>query len=250
MTMGLMVVLGGLVGTPQAAQAQDAQELLERAETSLYPDRFEMRIRMKTERPDQRNSDMVMESLHDDGQGTRIEILEPSRSRGTRFLRKGDDLWMYNPRSNSSRAIRLSPRDSFQGSVFSNNDVGDPDYSDDYSASYNGTEEIQHQELGTVETHVITATAKHPKAAYGKIKMWIAQESFIPLEMEYYAKSGLLFKRMTLSDIRELAGRRRPALMRMESLEIENAYSTVEILELEKRESISPRLFSQRALTR
>jgi hypothetical protein len=80
--------------------------------------------------------------------------------------------------------------------------------------------------------------------------MWIRRDDLIPLRMEYYARSGLLFKRMTLSGIRELAGARRPAVMRMESLQLENAYSEVEIRELEARPNLPDRRFTQASLTR
>lgn len=232
------------------APAQDVGELLRAAGDALYPDTFVMTISMETHRPDRRDSAMTIRSQHSDEHGTRLEILEPARSRGTRFLRKGDDLWMFSPRSNSSRAIRLSPRDSFQGSVFANNDIGDPDYSDDYDATLAGTETIDHPELGRVETRRIEATASHPEAPYGRITMWLRTGDDIPVLMEYYAKSGVLIKRMRLHSLEELAGRVRPTVMRMESLEIEDAYSIVEIEELEQRESLSARLFSQAALTR
>jgi hypothetical protein len=80
--------------------------------------------------------------------------------------------------------------------------------------------------------------------------MWVRQDDLMPVQMEYFAKSGLLFKRMTMLDIRELAGRLRPTRMRMESLEQEDAYSTVTIEEMEIREDLSDRMFSQAALTR
>lgn len=167
-----------------------------------------------------------------------------------RFLQKEEDLWMHNPRSNSRRAIRLSPRDSFQGSAFSNNDVGDPNYSDDYDVRIAGGETLNHEELGSVETVKLELTAKRETTTYGRIVMWIRESDDIPLKMEYYAKSGLLFKRMTLSEITDLAGRQRPSFMRMESLEQDDFYSTVKIEEMEVREDLPDRYFSQANLTR
>lgn len=232
------------------ALAQSAEELLEQAEDSLYPDSFYMRMRIETERPDRRNTEMVFESYHKDGVGTFIEIQEPARSRGVRFLSKEESLWLFNPRSNSRRAIRLSPRDSFQGTLFSNHDVGDPQYTDDYEAARLGDERIDHPDLGRVDTIVLEATPTTDEAPYGRIKMWLRREDSIPVQMEYYARSELLFKRMYLSNIRELAGRQRPAVMRMESLQLENAFSRIEILELEERTDLPDRRFTQANLTR
>lgn len=246
----LIAVVLAVSGSVAALPAQDGNELLRAAGDALYPDHFVMQVRMETHRPDRPESGMTIESYHSDEHGTRLEIIEPARSRGTRFLRKGDDLWMFSPRSNSSRAIRLSPRDSFQGSVFANNDIGDPDYSDDYDATYEGTESIEHPETGTVRSRRIEARASHPEAPYGRITMWLRTDDNIPVKMEFYAKSGVLIKRMWLYELTELAGKLRPSIFRMHSLEIEGAYSLVEISELEERSDLSARLFSLNALTR
>jgi outer membrane lipoprotein-sorting protein len=235
---------------PVAAQEIDAADMLEEAESRIYPDSFFMRSEISTNRPDRRNTTLVLESYFKDEVGTFMEILEPARSRGTRFLRKGDSLWMYNPKSRSRRAIRLSPRESFQGTVFSNNDVGDPDYTDDYDVRYGDSEAIEHPQLGTVDCYVIDGDANAPTSPYGRIKMWVRKDDLMPVQMEYYAKSGLLFKRMTLLDIGELAGRQRPQRMRMESLEQEDAFSTVTIEAMEIRNDLSDRMFSQASLTR
>ena len=232
------------------AQDMDAAAMLEQAESRIYPDNFTMRSEIATSRPDRRNTTLVLDASFKDGVGTFMEIVEPARSRGMRFLRKGDSLWMYNPKSRSRRAIRLSPRESFQGTVFSNNDVGDPDYTDDYDVSYAAEETIEHDQFGTVECYVIEGDANSPTSPYGRIMMWIRKSDLMPVQMEYYAKSGLLFKRMTMLDIEELAGRERPTRMRMESLEQEDAYSTVTIQEMEIREDLPDRMFSQAALTR
>jgi outer membrane lipoprotein-sorting protein len=245
-------LLGAIFLTLSAAllPAQSGEEVLERAEEALYPDNFYMVVEMNTHKPDRRDTMMVFESYHRDGAGTFMEVTAPPRSRGMRFLQKEEDLWMHNPRSNSRRAIRLSPRDSFQGSAFSNNDVGDPNYSDDYDVRIAGGETLNHEELGSVETVKLELTAKRETTTYGRIVMWIRESDDIPLKMEYYAKSGLLFKRMTLSEITDLAGRQRPSFMRMESLEQDDFYSTVKIEEMEVREDLPDRYFSQANLTR
>ncbi|MFW5976177.1 MAG: outer membrane lipoprotein-sorting protein [Alkalispirochaetaceae bacterium] len=246
----LMVLALLAVGLAPPLSARSAEEILEQAEGALYPDNFYMEVEMNTHKPSRRDSMMVFESYHREGAGTFMEVIAPARSRGMRFLQKEEDLWMYNPRSNSRRAIRLSPRDSFQGSAFSNNDVGDPDYSDDYEVRVAGRETVNHEELGSVQTVRLELTAKRQSTTYGRIVMWIRESDDIPLKMEYYAKSGLLFKRMTLSEISELAGRQRPSFMRMDSLEQDGFYSTLEIRELESRDDLPDRYFSQANLTR
>lgn len=250
--LALAALLMLAAGAPPtlSAQQMSAAAMLEQAESRIYPDNFYMQAEIATNRPDRRNTTLVLESYFKDEVGTFMEIVEPARSRGTRFLRKEESLWMYNPKSRSRRAIRLSPRESFQGTVFSNNDVGDPDYTDDYDVRYGAEETIEHEQLGSVTCYVIEGDASSPSSPYGRIRMWVRQDDLMPVRMEYFAKSGLLFKRMVMLDFDELAGRLRPTRMRMESLEQEDAYSTVLISEMEIREDLPDRMFSQAALTR
>lgn len=277
LTVALTVLLGLPAPAAVAAQenladlqAMDANRLLDRVDQALFPESFVASMRMETTRPGRRDTMMLMENFHLEGSGTFMEVQEPSRSRGMRFLQKDDDLWMYNPRSGARRAIRLSPRDSFQGSVFSNSDVSDPDYTDDYRASHAGLARISHPELGSVETVRISARARHDEAGYGRIEMWLVPFSQVagagdaaggaggdsggagvmPLRFDYYSRSGLLFKRMTLSGIGQLAGALRPRVMRMESLEEEGAATTVTLEQLEARDELPARLFNQQELTR
>ncbi len=239
-----------LVGAPSTAQDLGPGEMLAQVEKSLYPESFFMRGTLETHRPDRRDSTMTMESYHKEGVGTFIEIVAPARSRGIRFLQKSGSLWLYNPKSGSRRAVRLSPREAFQGSVFSNNDVGDPTYVDDYTPSYADDETIEHPTLGNVPCYVLVGEAKHPEAAYGRVKIWIRRSDLQPVLMEMHAKSGLLFKRMTLRDFRKMAGRLRASVMHMESQIQEDTYSVVTIEELERRVDLPDRMFTQAHLTR
>jgi len=251
-TAHLRTVLFALLVTGMAASlpAQSAEDILNEAENVLYPDNYYGVMEMYTHNPSRRDTTMVYEIYYRDGIGSFMEVTEPARSRGMRFLQKGDDLWLFNPRSNSRRAIRLSPRESFQGSAFSNDDVSDSSYTDDYDAAIVGRETLDHQELGATATIKLELTAKRPTTTYGRIIMWVRETDYAPINMEYYAKSGLLFKRMQLLEFADLAGRRRPSLMRMESLEQDDFYSTVKITDLEVREDIPDRYFSQSNLTR
>jgi hypothetical protein len=224
--------------------------MLAHVEESLYPESFFMRATLETHRPDRRDSTMTMESYHKEGVGTFIEIVAPARSRGIRFLQKSGSLWLFNPKSGSRRAIRLSPREAFQGSVFSNNDVGDPTYVDDYTPSFAAPETIRHPTIGDVSCFVLVADAKHADAAYGRVKIWIRQRDLQPVVMEMYAKSGLRFKRMTLRDFQQMAGRLRASVMHMTSEIQEDTYSVVTVEQLERRDDLPDRMFQQSYLTR
>ena len=238
------------VQLPLFAQTPSADELLRLAERVMFPDIYHAEMTVTTVKPGQRETSMGMEVYYKEGSGSFIEMTAPARSRGIRLLEKESSLYMYNPKSNSSRPLRLSPEQSFQGTVFSNSDVSDPRYTNNYQARLEGTESFDHPDLGRVECRILTAEARTREAPYGKIKIWIDSRELRPLRFDYYAKSGLLFKSMVLKDYRQLAGKMRPAVMRMDSFELEGSWSEVRIDSLESLTDLPDSRFTTSALTR
>jgi outer membrane lipoprotein-sorting protein len=245
-----LILLSACAALNLFAQTPSPDELLRLAERVIFPSVYQAEMTIETEKPGQRGSTLEMETLYKEGSGSFIEMTAPARSRGIRFLEKGDSLYMYNPKSNSSRPLRLSPEQSFQGTVFSNNDVSDQQYTDDYDASLAGEETLEHPDFGSVTCRILEAVAKRSEAPYGRIKIYIDVENLRPLRFDYYAKSGLLFKSMLLKDYKQMAGKLRPAIMHMESYELEGAYSKVIINTLEALEDIPDSRFTTAALTR
>lgn len=227
-----------------------ADDVFTAVEELIFPANYYAVMEMETVQPGKRNRSMTMENWYAKGKGTFMEFLAPSRQKGIRILQKEGSLWLYNPKSNSPRPVRLSPEDSFQGSVFSNNDIGDPQYSDDYKASIVSVSPMHHEELGDINVIAVEGIASHPKAPYGRIVMYLESEKLLPIKIEYYAKSGLLFKKMHFSDFRMLAGKIRSAYFKMDSLEIDGYYSTVKITKLDALDTVEDWRFNESALTR
>jgi outer membrane lipoprotein-sorting protein len=231
--------------------AQDADSMLKEVESVMYPDNYYSVMTMVTIRPGKDDVSMTMEVYYKDGVGSFIEITEPSRSSGIRFLQKEETLWMFNPRSNSRRAVRLSPKESFQGSAFSNNDVGDPEYSDDYNSTIlSETKTIDNPELGNVECYVLQCIASHREAAYDRIDIYCTKDGYLPVRFEYYTKSGMLYRVMEFSGFKNIAGRTRPTVMVMEAMDQQGTYSRLDMEELEIRDDLSDNMFTQNSLTR
>ena len=233
---------------PAEAQALTADQVVRSAEQSVFPDAFVMHATLETLPAESPRMEMTVSYKRN--VGSRIELLAPARSRGLRFLQKEDALWLFNPQAGTSQAIRLSPKAAFQGSVFSNRDIGDPQYSTEYVMRLAGTETIDHPDLGSVPTIVLEGTARNESVAYSKIKLWVRSSDDMLLKGEYYAKSGLLFKRALFTGIRELAGRERPTVIRMISLDQPDRESVMTITSLEEKPDLSDALFSLAALTR
>lgn len=248
--MLLVVAVLGAVTSTGAAQTPTAQDLLEAAETSAWPRVFEADVTIASTENGEVVSQMRLDVAHSRDRGTYMEVTEPARSRGLRLLQIDDNLWMYNPRARSSRAVRLSPQASFQGSVFSNRDLSDPQFSDDYSVSIARTEVLRDDELGEVQCSVLEAEATDDTVAYARVLMWVRTSDGLLLRAEYYAKSGLLYKRAEFSGIAELGGRDRPTEIRMISQQAQGTVSTMTIHTMRISDSLPARQFTQSYLTR
>ena len=229
--------------------APTADEILAAVDKALFLESYTSRATMETVEPGTPPRSMTFEGQSRKEKGTYMEITAPARTKGTRFLQLDGSLWMFNPKAGSANALRLSSRDSFPGSTFSNADVGKSQFSDDYAAALAPEAVLQHAELGAVPCLVIETTAKTDTAAYGKIFMWVRKSDYMPLRMEYYAKSGLLFKRMDLSKVTSFGSITRPAVMRMESLEKKGTFTTLTMDALVAK-NVPLQVFNKNYLTR
>lgn len=227
----------------------NAEEILAAVDKALFLESYTSRVTMETQEAGAAPRSMTFEGQSRKDKGTYLEIVAPARTKGTRFLQLDGSLWMFNPKAGSANALRLSSRDAFQGSTFSNADIGKSQFSDDYGPSLAPEALLSHTELGQVPCYVILATARTETAAYGKIMMWARKADSMPLRMEYYARSGLLFKTMELSRIRSFGPITRPSVMRMESLEKKGTVTTLTMEAIEAK-AVAPTVFNKNYLTR
>jgi outer membrane lipoprotein-sorting protein len=229
--------------------APSADELLASVDKILSLESYISTVTMETQESGSVPRSMTFDTKSRRDTGTYLEIAAPARTKGTRFLQLEGSLWMFNPKAGSSNAIRLSAQDSFQGSTFSNADVGKNQFSADYAPTLEPEETIDHAELGRVPCYVVASAARTGEAAYGKIVMWLRESDLMPLKMEYYAKSGLLFKRMELSKVRNFGAITRPSVMRMESLEKKGTITTLTLGSMERKD-VPLSVFNKNYLTR
>jgi outer membrane lipoprotein-sorting protein len=236
-----------LSGAPSSSPTAD--EILAGVDRALFLESYTSTVTMETVEPGSQPRSMTFEGKSRKDKGTYLEITAPARTKGTRFLQLDGSLWMFNPKAGSANALRLSSQDSFQGSTFANADVGKSQFSDDYAPQLAPEAKLDHPELGAVPCYVIESKARSDASAYGKIVMWARKSDFMPLRMEYYAKSGLLFKRMTLSKIRSFGSITRPSVMAMESLDKKGTVTTLTMQAMEAKD-VSLSVFGKNYLTR
>jgi hypothetical protein len=132
---------------------------------------------------------------------TLIEFTAPARDRGKRILTAGDSLWMSMP--GTSRPIRLSGKDSFMGTSFTNDDVMNLDRSDDYDAVVAGEEK---------EGVRLVMTARTGSVPYPRMEIIVGDAS-LPVSSMLYTRSGLAARRIEYGAPVDFGDKVRPSAM-------------------------------------
>jgi len=216
-----------------------AQELLKASDDNMYPKYFKSTFSMVTHRKNKRDLNYTY-LMHGKGSNTALmEITAPAREKGKKILLTKDNLWMYIPAV--SRPIRLSRKQSFMGSAFSNEDLMNSTMADDYDP-------VIIDKKG--ELYLLSMTGKRRDVAYAKINMWINGKTKIATEATYYGLSGKAIKKMEFSEVTKLAGKMRPAKMLMIDLLEEGATTEVLMKTLTKLKTVPDYMFDQTQLGR
>lgn len=140
-----------------------------------------------------------------------IKITAPARDEGTTFLKRGHELWNWQPRI--ERTIKMPPSmllQSWMGSDFTNDDlVRESSIVEDY------THKLLRQETLEGKTcHVIELTPKSgAPVVWGKVITWITTTGYMTLKTEFYDEDDILINTMTGTNIRRIDGRELPTLL-------------------------------------
>lgn len=132
------------------------------------------------------------------------EYTSPPRDKGTKMLKLGTDLWIFDP--NTDRTVQISGnmlKQSVMGSDLSYEDfMEESKLFEDYSAtiqkesSYDGR-----------ECWVLSLIAKRKDVSYYKRIIYVDKQRNVSLYEEWYAKSGKLMKTIKASDVQRIQNR-------------------------------------------
>ena len=123
-------------------------------------------------------------------------------------------------------------------SNFSNSDVMDAEYSDDY---YVIVDKLI--EAGGRRLCVLRCGARSPQVTYHSILMTVELDTFIPEKFEYFTRSGLPLKSCIFTDRKQLAGRLRASRIEMRDATLSNSYSVISIDKMTEAQ-FKPAMFS------
>jgi outer membrane lipoprotein-sorting protein len=161
------------------------------------------------------------------------------------MLKLDNLLWIFSPETD--RIIQISGhmlRQSVMGSDLSYEDMmEDPHLLNHYNGKVDGEEKIADRNCW-----VITLIANTADVAYQTQKIWVDKDRFIPLRKDLYAKSGVLLKKMELSEVLLIQGRWYPKKILFKDVLKEGDGTEFQIMDIEFNTKIPDYVFSKASL--
>ena len=194
------------------AAAQDATEIIRKADEKMQGKSNSAEMTMTIQRPDWQR-EVKIKSWAKGQELSLILITAPARDKGAAFLKRDKELWNWQPRID--RVIKLPPSmmmQSWMGSDFTNDDlVKQSSIVTDYDHQLLGDTLIDNYEC----YKIILLPKDDAPVVWGKIDAYITKDEFLQKLIKYYDEDGYLINTMVLTDIRDIGGRVIPTRLEM-----------------------------------
>ena len=172
-------------------------------------------------------------------------IAAPPKDYGNGTLKKGHEMWLYNPKVN--RVVKVPPSmmsQSWMGSDFSNNDLAKSDsLLLDYDHSIIGTETHEGKKV-----FIIQSKPKPDAPVVWGMQRLKIREDQIWLIQEFFDEELQPVKIMTAMEIQMLGGKLFPKVWRMQKVDEQNRYTQLTYESLEFKSHLPDRLFTLSSL--
>ena len=180
-----------------------------------------------------------------DKKNSLVEFTNP-QDRGTKFLKREDNLWMFFP--DAEDIVKISGHmlnQGMMGSDFSYQDIMESDkLTDLYDFKI-----LKEEELNGRPCYVLEGIAREGvKVSYYRRVSWVDKERFIGLKEELYAQSGRLIKETKINEINEIEERWIPIDSVMEDKLRKNTYTEFKITQIDFNPEIPEETFSLQSL--
>ncbi|MBN1109040.1 MAG: outer membrane lipoprotein-sorting protein [Bacteroidales bacterium] len=170
-------------------------------------------------------------------------ITAPAREKGQTFLKRGNEMWSWNPAI--SRLIKLPPSmmsQGWMGSDYTNDDIlRESSVVDDYHHAMEGEEEIDSRKCWKIR---LTAR-EDADVLWGSQLWWVDMNDFIVLKAELYDEDNYLVRTEKGSNIKNVDGRLLPTVIELIPAENEGYKTVISIADMKFNIDISDSFFSQ-----
>ena len=235
----LLILVLSLFNTSAAAQNLSAEEIIERRDENEYIitaySEAEMIIKNSG-----RTQTKTLRSWQDK-KNALAEFTNP-RDRGTKFLKRDDNLWMFFPQAED--LVKISGHMLEQGMMGSDFSYQDMLESDELTELYNFKiiGEEKYQGRSTYKLEGVKVPGK--KVSYYRRVVWIDKERFVGLKEELYAESGRLLKEARVTKVEKIDDRWYPVQMIMENKLRKNTSTEFIVNEIEFNPELPENIFT------
>ncbi len=240
---GLAIVLLLPAGGPAMAQQLSAKEIIKKTDEKFNGELSGYSVMSMTiVRPSwQRTIEFKSWALEDDYALTLITA--PAREKGQTFLKRGTEMWSWNPAIN--RLIKLPPSmmsQGWMGSDYTNDDIlRESSVVEDYTHTIEGEEEIDGRMC-----YMIRLTAKDDADVLWSHQMWwVDKNEYITLKAELYDEDGYLVRTERGTDLKTMDGRFIPTTIELIPAEEPGRKTILKIIEVKFNVRIEEGFFSQ-----
>ena len=168
-------------------------------------------------------------------------ILDPPKDVGNGTLKRGREMWVYNPKVN--RVIKLPPSmmsQSWMGSDFSNNDLAKSDsLLTDYTHEIVGTETHEGHKV-----YIVKSLPTPDAPVIWGMQMLKIRSDFIFLSEEFFDEDLQSVKIMEAQDIKMMGGRLFPRIWTMRKTGEKDRFTRMTYTELEFKKNLPDSLFT------
>lgn len=175
-------------------------------------------------------------------------ITAPARDQGQTFLKRGQEMWTWNPAIN--RLIKLPPSMMSQGWMGS--DYTNDDILKESSVVKDYTHEIVEEETinGSLCNKIKMTAKPEAKVVWGHQIWWVDKKDFNILKAELYDEDGALVRTELGSEIKVMDGRSIPTRLELIPAEEKGNKTVVIIKEIRFNVPIEDSFFSQQNMKR
>ena len=175
-------------------------------------------------------------------------ITSPARDRGQTFLKRGRDLWNWQPSIN--RMIRMSSSvmgQSWMGSDFTNDDmIRESSIVNDYTHALAGRERVREFDC----FKIILTPKENSAVVWGKVITWISVNDFVEIKTEFYDEDNILVNTFNAFDVKPFGNRRLATRIEVVPAERPNQKTVMTISKYEFDIEVDESFFSQQNMRR
>ncbi|HOX19068.1 MAG TPA: outer membrane lipoprotein-sorting protein [Spirochaetales bacterium] len=169
-----------------------------------------------------------------------IEFTNPE-DRGVRYLKLGDELWMYFPKEGDT--VKISGhllREGMMGSDVSYEEALESDsLAELYDAVVKGREDYEGRPVWVLEL-----TAKKSSASYARQILRVDAERYVTLSADLYAKSGKLLKESRTLEVRLIGTRWYPVKVELSDKLRKDSRTSFELVSIKLDVPVDPKRFT------